>query len=193
MPQLLIVDLEATCDADQRIARAAMEIIEIGAVRVDLDRLEIVDRFQSYVRPVINPRLTAFCTGLTGITQERVDAAPWFAEACAGYAAWLAASFDGPAWASWGNYDKTQFEQDCGRLALADPHAGLRHLNLKTVFAKALDIRSCGLAAAFRHLGREMVGRHHCGLDDAVNIARLLALSPAFATEVRRLTTGFSG
>src|SRR5262245_51903025 len=138
MAQLLIVDLEATCDTDQRVPRSAMEIIEIGAVRVDLDSFGVIDRFQCYVRPAINPALSRFCTELTGITQAQVDAAPWFAEACARYAGWLADSFDGRAWASWGNYDKSQFEQDCRRVGLADPHGALAHLNLKTVFAKAL-------------------------------------------------------
>ncbi|MBY0565949.1 MAG: hypothetical protein K2P70_01455 [Hyphomonadaceae bacterium] len=45
MPELVIVDLEATCDTDQRIARTAMEVIEIGAARVDLSTMEIVNRF----------------------------------------------------------------------------------------------------------------------------------------------------
>lgn len=187
MPELVIVDLEATCDTDQRISRTAMEIIEIGAVRVDLSIMEIVDRFQSYVRPTITPRLTTFCTELTGITQTQVDAAPWFPEACARYSAWLAEARGLMTWASWGNYDKGQFERDCARTGRADPHEALRHLNLKTAFAKALDVRSCGLGSAYKLLKQEMIGRHHSGLDDAVNIARLLALVPEFGADVRRL------
>lgn len=31
--------------------------------------LEVVDEFQSFVRPTWRPRLSAFCTELTGITQ----------------------------------------------------------------------------------------------------------------------------
>lgn len=164
-----------------------MEIIEIGAVRVDLDTLEIVDRFQSYVRPAITPTLTAFCIELTGITQAQVDTAPWFAEACAKYTAWLGQARGLTTWASWGNYDKGQFERDCGRTGSVDPHAALRHLNLKTTFAKTLDIRSCGLGSAYKLLKQEMIGRHHSGLDDAVNIARLLTLAPKFGSDARQL------
>jgi inhibitor of KinA sporulation pathway (predicted exonuclease) len=167
--------------------RAAMEIIEIGAVRVDLGTLEIVDRFQSYVRPAITPTLTAFCTGLTGITQAQVDVAPWFGEACAQYSAWLGQARDLTTWASWGNYDKGQFERDCGRTGSVDPHTALRHLNLKTIFAKTLGIRSCGLGSAYKLLKQEMIGRHHSGLDDAVNIARLLTLAPQFGSDTRGL------
>ena len=39
-----------------------------------------VDEFQSFVRPVVKPKLTEFCTTLTGITQSQVDKAPVFAE-----------------------------------------------------------------------------------------------------------------
>ena len=38
----------------------------------------IVDVFQSYVRPVINPKLSEFCKTLTGIEQEVVDKADVF-------------------------------------------------------------------------------------------------------------------
>jgi inhibitor of KinA sporulation pathway (predicted exonuclease) len=35
-----------------------------------------------------------------------------------------------------------------------------------------------------------MTGRHHSGIDDAVNIARLLALVPRFGADVRGLVAG---
>ena len=35
-----------------------METIEIGLVVIDLESLEIVDEFQRFVRPLINPTLT---------------------------------------------------------------------------------------------------------------------------------------
>jgi 3'-5' exoribonuclease 1 len=37
-----------------------------------------VDEFRSYVKPTVNPKLSKFCTKLTGITQETVDASPTF-------------------------------------------------------------------------------------------------------------------
>lgn len=45
------------------------EIIEFPAVLVSTRRCQMVAEFQSYIKPVINPSLTAFCTRLTGITQ----------------------------------------------------------------------------------------------------------------------------
>ena len=48
---LLAIDLEATCDATQ-LPIAEREIIEIGAVVLHADSYEIIDEFQSFVRPV---------------------------------------------------------------------------------------------------------------------------------------------
>ncbi|MNC14861.1 sporulation inhibitor KapD [compost metagenome] len=79
---LYCVDLEATCDEveeweSQRplaVVADQMETIEIGLVVIDLETLEIVDEFQRFVRPQINPTLTDFCTKLTSIQQADVDA-----------------------------------------------------------------------------------------------------------------------
>lgn len=65
---LYCVDLEATCDEvgesesprQLAVAPAQMETIEIGLVVIDLEALEIVDEFQRFVRPQINPILTRF-------------------------------------------------------------------------------------------------------------------------------------
>jgi len=35
--------------------------------------MQVVAEFQTYVKPVIHPQLTPFCTELTGITQDKVD------------------------------------------------------------------------------------------------------------------------
>jgi 3'-5' exoribonuclease 1 len=66
---LYCVDLEATCDELEESESARkpvvvpdqMETIEIGLVVIDLESLEIVDEFQRFVRPQINPTLTDFC------------------------------------------------------------------------------------------------------------------------------------
>ncbi|WP_172381709.1 exonuclease domain-containing protein [Streptomyces sp. MNP-20] len=48
------------------------EIVQIGALRLDAD-LAVVEEYEVLVRPVVNPRLSAFFTELTGIGQEEVD------------------------------------------------------------------------------------------------------------------------
>lgn len=72
----LVIDFEATCCDKGTVSRGEMEIIEIGAVMVEAGTFEAVDEFQTFIRPVRHPRLTSFCTSLTFIMQEGVEAAP---------------------------------------------------------------------------------------------------------------------
>lgn len=70
---IVVIDLEATCPAEDRgdntIERSS--IIEIGAVRLDRRSLEIVDRFSELVRPEDFP-IVPFITEITGITLQMV-------------------------------------------------------------------------------------------------------------------------
>jgi inhibitor of KinA sporulation pathway (predicted exonuclease) len=51
-----------------------MEIVQIGAVRLaDTPALEELGAFEVLVRPRINPTLDRYFTGLTGITQDRLN------------------------------------------------------------------------------------------------------------------------
>ncbi|MNT93132.1 sporulation inhibitor KapD [compost metagenome] len=84
-----------------------METIEIGLVVIDLETLEVVDKFQRFVRPRINPILTDFCKQLTSIQQADVDGASIYAEVGQELAACIA-RYPDAVWASWGNYDARQ-------------------------------------------------------------------------------------
>jgi len=166
----LVVDLEATCDDLHALPREETEIIEIGAVLVDGATLEPIDEFQAFVRPVVHPRLTPFCTRLTSITQADVVRAPTFRFV----APRLAAFGQGALFCSWGGYDKNQLERDARRAGIRSP-LGPRHLNLKEAFARAAGERcEIGNQSAMRRVGLTPTGTHHRGIDDARNIARLL-------------------
>jgi 3'-5' exoribonuclease 1 len=172
LPFLLVVDLEATCDSDGRLPKHDMEIIEIGAVLVDSESLEPIDELGTFVRPVRHPVLTRFCTELTTITQRDVDGAPPFPEAIERLRTWLAGR---PVLlCSWGDYDKNQLAQDARYHHVTLPF-GDAHLNLKKRFSESLGLpKKLGMGQALRHVGLELRGTHHRGIDDARNIARLL-------------------
>lgn len=171
-PFLLVVDLEATCDSGERIPRHEKETIEIGAVLVDSASLEPVDELGTFVRPVRHPVLTRFCTELTTITQRDVEDAPPFPEAIERVRSWLAGR---PILlCSWGDYDKNQLAQDARYHRVALPF-GDAHLNLKKRFSESLGLpKMLGVSGALRHVGLELRGTHHRGIDDVRNIARLL-------------------
>ncbi|KAJ9098476.1 hypothetical protein QFC19_006343 [Naganishia cerealis] len=52
-------------------------------------KLVIKDKFHSYVQPMWQPKLTKFCTGLTGIKQETIDQSPTFPEMIKLFEKWL--------------------------------------------------------------------------------------------------------
>lgn len=165
----LVVDLEATCDDRHAIPRGQTETIEIGAVLVDGASLRTIAEQTIFVRPIVHPDLTPFCTELTTITQDMVDHALLFPEALARLVAFGTRAL----FCSWGAYDRNQLAADAARHGIAMPFA--EHWNLKEAYAmRAGSRKGLGTMAALRRLGIQPTGTHHRGIDDARNIARML-------------------
>lgn len=166
----IVLDLEATC-WEGSINRANMETIEIGAVKLN-QQYEVVDEFAQFIRPVVEPQLSAFCQQLTTIRQEDVDPAETFVPVFEQFLKWI-----GPepfVWYSWGDYDQRQLQKDCERLGYAWPAVLNNHINLKNQFAKLQGMsRSPGMTAALTMLGLTLDGQLHRGIDDARNIAKI--------------------
>lgn len=169
----LIIDFEATCCDHGTVPREHMEIIEIDTVMVQAADFQVVDEFQSFIRPVRHPRLTGFCTKLTSIQQAHVDDAPEFKEAIAGFKAWLY-QYSGFVFGSRGDYDLKQLRQDCDFHKLPYPISA-PHFNVKRLMTERQGLsKKPGLGEAVRLAGLQFSGTHHRGIDDARNIARLL-------------------
>jgi inhibitor of KinA sporulation pathway (predicted exonuclease) len=172
------VDLEATTSRDGSVPKDERETIEIGAVLVRVESLELEAEFASLVRPVRHPTLTAFCTELTTITQAMVAEAPLFPAAMAAFAGQMPLSGPDVVFCSWGEFDRLQFERDCAYHGI--PYPLPVHLDLKRRFSESLgsQLRSkrhrFGVAEALAACELEFEGTAHRGLDDACNIARLL-------------------
>jgi len=163
----IILDLEATCkENDQTFEN---EIIEIGAVKVN-DKLETIDEFSAFLKPVINPILTPFCTKLTTITQPDVNGAKNPKQVIQDFISWC--NDDNYILCSWGFYDKKQFKHDCNYHRLQtrwlNPHISLKHQ-----FAEIKKIRPCGMGKALNMLKLPLEGTHHRGIDDARNISKI--------------------
>jgi len=181
---LIILDVEATCDKveTEAIRGANREMIELGAVKMDISTGREVESFQSFVRPVHNPVLTPYCSELLGISQEDVDSAPLFKEVSKEFLSWC--GDDVAAWASWGNFDSFQWTHDSNRYGLA-PDLPWAHLNLKKLFGKAMGMKRRGIGGAFAEMGLEMGPDRHRALADARQILTLLQQTPAFMAHVR--------
>lgn len=170
---LLVIDLEATCSEDNTVPRHEMEIIEIGAVMLDIETLQPVDEFQVFIKPIRHQQLTPFCTNLTSITQEMVDAGVSYQEAINQLGKWTD-PYQPCLFCSWGDYDRKQFYQDSQFHGVKYPF-GSGHLNLKLAFSERLGTKNrFGMAGALKKCGIELKGVHHRGIDDAQNISRLV-------------------
>ncbi len=168
---IIVIDLESTCWEGELPPGQTSEIIEIGVATVDVATLERGERRSILVKPT-KSRVSEFCTQLTTLTAGHLKDADTLADAVKVLKKELR-SQDRP-WASWGDYDRRQFERVCRELSVGYPF-GTSHLNVKTLFAVAHNLdREIGLDMAYERLGLTMEGTHHRGGDDAWNIAGLL-------------------
>ncbi len=172
LDRIIVVDVEATCWESSPPPGQENEIIEIGICTLEVESGKRLEKESILVKPD-RSRVSEFCTKLTTLTQEQVEKGIPFAEACGILQKkYLARE---RVWASYGDYDRAQFERQCQYQKKLYPF-GTRHLNVKTLFAliRALP-REVGMAQALEMLDIPLEGTHHRGGDDAWNIAAILA------------------
>lgn len=177
----VVLDFEATCDEGSRQPQP-QEIIEFPLVLVDARTLTVVDEFRSYVRPYYHPRLTAFCTNLTGIKQSQVDESPTFRDVFHEACNWL----DGhgllqqkkhsAAVVTCGDWDlRSMLPNQCQVANLNKrPKIFREWVNIKKTYQAATGKRAQGMTGMLDDLKIPLVGHHHSGLDDCRNIAQIL-------------------
>ena len=179
---ILVIDIESTCWEGHPPQGQASEIIEIGICPVNVKSLTRTGKRSILVKPEWS-EISEFCTSLTTLTPDMFAVAGTLG----GAVRILQQEFHSKdrLWASWGDYDRRQFERVCREHGVAYPF-GPTHLNVKTLFATAIgDDREMGLDDAYNRLGWPMEGTHHRGGDDAWNIAAVLCL---LLKEMRRVT-----
>jgi inhibitor of KinA sporulation pathway (predicted exonuclease) len=172
LDEIVVIDVEATCWSGAPPEGELQEIIEIGVCRLEVPTLARGARDSLLVRPT-RSTVSPYCTALTTLTAEQVGTGLPFAEAAAALA-----SRHGTrqrAWASWGDFDRRIFEQQCVREEVPSPF-GVTHLNVKHLFALVHALpHELGMREALEVAGLPHTGTHHRGDDDAWNIAALLA------------------
>jgi inhibitor of KinA sporulation pathway (predicted exonuclease) len=171
---ICILDFEATCWDDGK----EHEIIEFPSVLLKWENKKIyeVSRIQNFVKPFINPAVSEFCHNLTGITQEQVDNGMTLQEAMKEHTKWLIQTVGSDDLANHvtivtaGNWDlATMLPMD------------LKNLNLKAdkIYKKYGNIKDFGnrkrssMVTLLSDYNLELEGRHHSGIDDCHNIARI--------------------
>ena len=169
---LLVIDIEATCWEGEPPTGQENEIIEIGICTLDVATGQRREKRSLLVKPE-RSQVSPFCTQLTTLTQEQVDQGMSFMDACKILQdEYLSRE---RIWASYGDYDRAQFERQCRTRQMAYPF-GSRHINIKTLFAVCYGLsHEVGMARALDVAGLTLEGTHHRGDDDAWNIAALVS------------------
>ena len=175
LSEILIVDLEATCQSDEdkkNNPNFINEIIEIGICRFNLKTLEISDLEGVIVKPQKSV-ITKFCTELTTLTQEDVDKGMPYQEAVSYINSKYRPRDKG--WASWGDYDRKQVKRNNdlyngGKSSLfSETHTNLKHqFSILNGYTKEF-----GVEKALSILNLKFEGTQHRGIDDVKNIARI--------------------
>ncbi len=170
LDKIIVVDVEATCWQGPPPPGQKNEIIEIGICVVDVDSLEREQKTTMFLQP--SSEVSEFCTKLTTIKPEDLKDGISLEEACR----ILSEKFKSAErrWASWGDFDRSQFSRECKEKGVKYPF-GLGHLNVKTLFSITHGLRKeLGMEAALQKIKAPLEGIHHRGCDDAWNIARVL-------------------
>jgi inhibitor of KinA sporulation pathway (predicted exonuclease) len=175
----IVLDFEATCS--DGMAPTPQEIIEFPSVLINLENLEVEDEFESFVRPVHHPKLTSFCTDLTSIRQEDVDAAEPFSLVFKRHQSWLRKrnlSASNALMVTCGDWDlRTMLPTQCRATSPATenlPPIYCSWLNIKKLFAETTRRKGGGMKSMLSKLDLSLEGRHHRGIDDCRNIGRIL-------------------
>lgn len=176
---ICVVDFEATCE-EHNPRDFVHEIIEFPMVLIDTRSLEIVDSFQQYVQPEVNPTLSEFCVKLTGITQETVDEADGFPCVFRRAVAWLQEKELGTkykyALLTDGSWDMSKFLYTQCRLSrIRYPAFARSWINIRKSYGNFYKVTrsQTKLNSMLENLGLQYEGRPHSGLDDSRNIARV--------------------
>ncbi len=172
LDHLLVIDVESTCWEGDAPEGQVHEIIEIGVCVLDINSGERLTQQSILVKPE-RSLVSAFCTDLTTLTQSQVDQGISFERACRV----LRRKYSAPnrVWASYGDYDRRQFEIQCAMSGIEYPF-GPSHINIKNLFAIVYGLRrEVGLVQALKTLDLPLEGTHHRGVDDAWNTAAILS------------------
>lgn len=183
---IFVLDVESTCwdkncaEDTQIFSRQESEIIEFGLVLVEKQSPKIIDKFNAFIKPQRHPILSNFCKNLTSIHQTDVDNASTYVEVCQQLKQFLDKYSNVKQWSSWGDYDKNIINENCLYWNINNPFIGFEHINLKNKlkekypdYAKKHKRLACEKTLR-KYFKLEFDGTQHRGIDDAINISKMV-------------------
>lgn len=175
---LLILDFEANCIEEGKLE--CQEIIEFPVVPIDMKNLKVMEDkiFHTYVKPTVVPKLTDFCTKLTGITQAQVDQGVELTEVLKKLEQWRTDNFftfHNSTYVTCGKWDlNTCLKNEAAYKKLKVPDHLRKFINIKDAWCSTFtEPKSPGMPGMLDSLKLTLDGKHHSGIDDSKNIAKI--------------------
>ena len=175
----LVLDFEGVINKD-RGSPDVMEIIEFPVLKINARTLETESVFHTYVQPVIHQKLNPVCTEITGITQEMVDGQPTLSDTLTMLDEWmrkesLLEKGVNICFVTCGDWDlKKGLPVNCDYLGISYPDYLKKWINIKSYFQTIVGKKGHSMKTMLQDLKLTLDGRHHSGIDDSKNIAKIL-------------------
>jgi len=164
---------------------------EFPAVLVNLKTGKIEAEFHKYILPIESPRLSSYCTELTGIQQKTVDSGVPLQTALMMFHEWLrkelrARNLTLPkmnksnllgncAFVTWTDWDFGMcLAKECSRKRMRKAAYFNQWIDVRAVYREWYKYRPCNFTDALTHVGLAFEGRAHSGIDDAKNLGALM-------------------
>ncbi|REK74937.1 3'-5' exonuclease [Paenibacillus paeoniae] len=151
-----------------------MEVIEIGAVRLDAS-LQPIDEFTAFIKPVYFSKLNSFIQKKTGIPQESINTASGFPKVIRQFLEWLGKS-EQPLLFTWGGEDLKRIVLDTRMHKMDDAYwLATPYYDLLKGYIRIKGLTNdVSVEAALAELGLSSDGSAHRALDDARMTADIL-------------------
>lgn len=176
---LCVLDFEATCLEDKLIFN--QEIIEFPSIlfKFEEGQLTKISEFQEYVKPFYNPKLSKYCINLTGITQDIVDKADIFGNVYKRHYLWIrkyVEQNDLLIFVTVGHWDLATMLPSELKLKNMDKYYSIykTYINISYDFTCFYGVKARGMKNMLEILKIELTGKHHSGIDDCRNTAKIL-------------------
>eukprot|EP01084_Bolivina_argentea_P031456 58220_1 len=183
---LVVLDFEATCARNYKIW--PQEIIEWPAIIIDTKTNKTLSTktFHYYIKPTVKPKLTKFCTELTGITQELMDTVGCKNSIQSVIDEWNVWCFENNLLPN-ANYDPNACVVTVGDADLkpmwseqkqvskcSNPALFHSWINVKVIFSDTFQIKAGGMMSMMEYMNIKHEGHHHSGIDDVRNTCKIV-------------------
>ena len=170
----LVLDFEGNCNEQKTIP---MEIIEFPILKVNAETFDVETTFHQYVEPLND--ITKLTTGITGITADMVKGKPDLEKTLELVDEWMDENLirEGATFifVTCGDWDlKTQLPQETKRRNIPLKNYFRQWINIKRPFQEVTGKKGYGMKHMLDQLNLSLDGKHHSGIDDTRNIAKIV-------------------